>query len=175
MGQVFSDWDKVQDLMHSDWDCPTQLDRIEDKLDRLLALLEPNEKKRAHRPVQAQTDPDFEAFWSLYPRKVAKPAARRAWSGINATDKAQILRVLPAWADSWKGKDPTFIPHPSTWLNQQRWQDDVQVAVPKQSSMPQNVPDWCEWGEKNQILGKAGESMSEYVIRLKEAWRAKGC
>lgn len=70
----------------------------------------------------------FEAFWKAYPRKIGKKAALKAWS--NAKDRPAIETILSAIAlqsgsDQWKKDAGQFIPHPSTWLNQGRWHDEV--------------------------------------------------
>lgn len=71
---------------------------------------------------------DFAAFWSAYPRKVGKDAALKAWKKRNGN--LSLPAVLKAIAeqretDQWKKDGGKFIPHPATWLNQGRWQDDV--------------------------------------------------
>lgn len=84
---------------------------------------EPDKKKEAI----ASSALDFEAFWTAYPRKVAKGAARKAYLAalkrIRAFDPAAtILAGLIAQAPAWS--DPRFIPHPTTWLNGDRWADE---------------------------------------------------
>ncbi len=71
----------------------------------------------------------FEEFWKHYPRKVAKPVALRAWTK-QGVEKNRGLSLL-ATEDlkkrtrmSWWNKDPTKIPHPSSWINAQRWSDE---------------------------------------------------
>lgn len=68
--------------------------------------------------------PDFDAFWEIYPRCIAKGAARRAWAG--AVKKARpddIMAAASEFAEKVMGKDPKYIPHPATWLNGERWED----------------------------------------------------
>jgi hypothetical protein len=74
----------------------------------------------------------FAEFWRLYPRKVGKTVAWRAWQKVNPSSElvATMLSVL-AWQkqqDSWLKDGGQFIPHPSTWLNQGRWEDEPQDA-----------------------------------------------
>ena len=77
------------------------------------------------------SDLDFETFYSSYPKKVAKPNARKAWD----KNKCKLEEVLPALEKHKKTwNDPQFIPHPATWLNQRRWEDDV--LVKQESSTP---------------------------------------
>lgn len=77
------------------------------------------------------TGEDFEQFWSLYPRKTGKGAARKAWEKVSQNG-------LPAWpileaslrahleSTQWEKDDGQYIPHPDTWLNQERWHDTPQ-------------------------------------------------
>ncbi len=71
----------------------------------------------------------FDAFWKVYPRKAGKEAARKAWGRIKP-DKALQERILAAVAqqdgsEQWNTERPRFIPHPATWLNQSRWDDEL--------------------------------------------------
>ena len=77
---------------------------------------------------------EFEAFWAEYPRPVGKPAAFRAWQAC-ADDRPELAELIDAirhqWlALAWADKDVSFIPHPTTWLNQHRWEDNGQKRKP---------------------------------------------
>lgn len=65
---------------------------------------------------------DFEAFWRAYPRKTGKGAARKAFE--NATRKGVTLDQLIAAVGLIRADDLQFVPHASTWLNQERWNDE---------------------------------------------------
>lgn len=70
-------------------------------------------------------DAEFQRFYDAYPRKVGKPAARRAWAGARRKAEAEaIFNGLQRWLAYWRDKDSQFVAHPSTWLNQERWNDD---------------------------------------------------
>ncbi len=71
----------------------------------------------------------FDRFWSAYPNKKAKDKARKAWEKLNA-DEALIERIMAALEKQKKSRQWTkdggeFIPHPATWLNGRRWEDQV--------------------------------------------------
>lgn len=74
----------------------------------------------------------FNLFWRSYPRRVNKPAAIKAWNNIKP-DEPLLLKMLSAIkkqsiAENWKdAKRIKFIPHPSSWLNGERWNDEVTV------------------------------------------------
>jgi hypothetical protein len=153
-----------------DWDTPSQLDRIEDMLKEILAHLK--KPKRAQKRSGAVTCSAFDAFWSMYPRKVSKKATIQAWNGLNRTDKRLILEVMPAWVESWKGTDVQFIPHPSTWINKRRFDDPVEMAIPKEAEkLPSNsdMDGWKKLGLKHGIEDKPGERMDVFIARVKGA------
>lgn len=71
------------------------------------------------------TDEAFSAWYALYPRKVARKSAEKAWSRIATSPEAieQIMAGLRAQLPAMLKKDKEFIPHASTWLNGRRWED----------------------------------------------------
>lgn len=73
----------------------------------------------------------FEKFWERYPRKVAKKNAEKAWNKIKLTDELfeSIMQALDRQrrSDQWTKDNGQFIPHPATWLNQERWNDAGEV------------------------------------------------
>jgi hypothetical protein len=73
------------------------------------------EKKRKEK-----TDDGFAGFWAIWPRKENKPTAQRAWAKLTETDKQEAVTKAPGWLH---GRDPKFIPHPGTYLNGRRWED----------------------------------------------------
>lgn len=86
-----------------------------------------------------QVVPDlFGEFWHMYPRKVGKPAAIRAWKAHvgNARDNAVLVGLRP-WVEYWKARnEPEFVPHPATWLNQERWNDTPPPITAKRNGKP---------------------------------------
>lgn len=71
----------------------------------------------------------FAEFWKQYPRKVGKQAARSAWMKVKPTAALfeQIMVAVDAAKRSmeWTKEGGRFIPHPSTWINQGRWDDEL--------------------------------------------------
>ena len=73
---------------------------------------------------------EFDLFWIQYPRKVGKEAARKAFA--KAMKKTTADKVLSAVEDlriRVAGKDQQFTPHPATWLNEGRWDDETTPAL----------------------------------------------
>lgn len=80
----------------------------------------------------------FEKFWKLYPRKVDQGRAKTKWEQIcSKKDRPtwkEIKKAILAQRKSERWQQTEFIPHPTTWLNQQRWLDDP--AEMKSYDMP---------------------------------------
>lgn len=71
----------------------------------------------------------FEDFWSVWPKKVAKPDALRAWAkATKAVDGERIVAGAIAYRDNPGIPDKQFIPYPATWLNRAGWNDDLPSA-----------------------------------------------
>ena len=71
---------------------------------------------------------NFARFWAVYPRKVGKDAALRAFRTLrpdNDLTDAMLAAVARHRASpQWQRDDGQFIPHPRTWLHQGRWKDE---------------------------------------------------
>ena len=59
----------------------------------------------------------FDTFWNLYPKKVAKADALKAWKQVLKKKTAdEMIGLTKAYSES-KLPDMTFIPYPASWLN----------------------------------------------------------
>ena len=68
----------------------------------------------------------FDQLWEMYPRKVGKGQARKAY--VAASKKIDFFDLLPkleAYVATLDGKDKQYMPHLATWLNGERWADEV--------------------------------------------------
>ena len=76
----------------------------------------------------------FNEFWSLYPRKIAKSVARKAWDRLTEQQQLDACKAIDDHLMYWKVKEIEleFIPHASTWLNQERWEDEIVIEPKKQ-------------------------------------------
>lgn len=67
----------------------------------------------------------FDEFWKLYPRKLAKKHALIAYNrALKRVPHSDIMEGLARALKFWEGTEAEFIPHPTTWLNGDRWEDD---------------------------------------------------
>jgi uncharacterized protein YdaU (DUF1376 family) len=82
---------------------------------------------RTHKPTPIVEG--FDSFWSAYPRKVAKAEAQKSFIKINP-DAEVLGQMIASLAKSrqstdWLKDNGQFVPFPSTWLNQRRWEDET--------------------------------------------------
>lgn len=71
---------------------------------------------------------EFEDFWNIYPVKKAKSKAHESWCKLSDVEREKCTPAITKQIETKhfannKGED--FIPHPTTWLNQKRWEDEV--------------------------------------------------
>ena len=73
----------------------------------------------------------FESFWEIYPKHQDKKKAKQKFLKACTNEKEYkaimdgLRNVLPVWAK----KDTKYIPMPTTWLNGERWNDEVSVNL----------------------------------------------
>ncbi|QHC93847.1 replication protein [Pseudomonas sp. R84] len=89
----------------------------------------------------------FEVFWKLYPNKKAKANARKAWDKLKpSTELRQTLMTALGshrLSRDWTKDDGQYVPMASTWLNGERWHDELAPATGKSSTftnLPQHEP-----------------------------------
>jgi len=82
-------------------------------------------ERKKNRIEEEENRKDFDAFWAAYPKKVGKGTAEAAWANATLPDLDTILKAVHKAKQSadWIKERGAYIPHPSTWLNQRRWED----------------------------------------------------
>lgn len=96
----------------------------------------PTEPNPKDSPSSADADgvsDTFDEWWTAYPKKVGKKAARRAYlRALKDTGADVLLTAMTARAELWRrdGTARQFIPDPATWLNQGRWDDELDQPAP---------------------------------------------
>lgn len=101
-------------------------DQLQRNVNHIDTDTDTDKKTKSSSPA---ADDLFPKFWKLYPNKKGKAAAEKAWKKLKVTDDlfnliAQGLAKQCA-SQAWTKDGGQFIPHPSTWLNGKRWEDEV--------------------------------------------------
>lgn len=105
----------------------------------------------------------FARFWEKWPKRVARAEAERAWLRLapGADLEAAILTAVAAQSarQEWAAEGGKFIPHPATWLNGRRWEDQgfVKPSPPPKPELPRCIEPGCTsdgapiWGGRCQV------------------------
>lgn len=82
----------------------------------------------------------FAEWWSVYPRKVAKPAAEKAYAKAitNGATPDLLLNSLRQQVPDLTRKGKEFCPHPASWLNAGRWTDEPDRTPASRGPIPYN-------------------------------------
>jgi len=113
----------------------------------------------------------FDKFWGAYPKKVARKDAEKRWKRLSETEQRAALEALPRHVKAWQGRETQYIPHASTWLNQARWEDELEDARP-------TVAWWAtqegvaEKGRELGIVARLGEDWASLRARIVAALRS---
>lgn len=88
----------------------------------------------------------FNRFWAAYPKKTAKQQAFKAWQKIKPDDEL-VQKILSALAQhkksaQWLKDNGQFIPHPASWLNGRRWEDELTQTQEVSNNDEGNQTDW---------------------------------
>ncbi len=118
----------------------------------------------------------FDDFWCVYPRKTNKPKAMTAFERLSEKDKFNAIqgaqhhaKCNPQW------RNPTLVPHATTFLNGKRWLDEIVEERNAQARVHGSVttgPAMIVWKAMTQMFGKQwidrhGESpMPVWVTQL---------
>ena len=115
---------------------------------------------------------NFNEFYALYPRKMGRKDAERSWNRLTPIQQAECLEAMPNYLKYWKIKETAkdFIPYPATFLNQERWTDEIDIEPSKKPELP-----WYSSEEltkaKAQELGVqayAGEGWQQWRARISQ-------
>jgi len=114
------------------------------------------EKPPAASPPGRVDHGSFSDWYAAYPRKAARAKAEEAWSKIRPSSwQAAVLMAataLSASREDWSRENGNFIPYPSSWLNQRRWEDEPTIISPKLFD-----------GATPTRINKAGKSWADVV------------
>lgn len=118
----------------------------------------------------------FEAWYKIYPRKVSRGNAEKAWNKLSENQRILALDWLKKYVIYWKKKwtQKEFIPHPATWLDpkDQRWNDDLS-EVPETAIIQTNAKakEEDEEDRKNQEEKEALDKKIAYYQKDPVKWK----
>ena len=88
------------------------------------------ERKTVETSLRKNLDTSFERFWQAYPKKVGKTAAKKAFQKVDVPLETLLSAIERQKCGSqWSRDGGRYIPNPTTWLNQGRWEDEEYVPT----------------------------------------------
>jgi hypothetical protein len=142
-------------------------DRLYNEQRRKSSVKRPSKRRKPLATLPYPTLPNptkpttgFDGFWNLYPKRVGRGAALKAWNKITLTEDLvkTILAAVKSQTGSvqWQKENGQYIPHPATWLNQERWLDDAgDIAAVKKTYVMPAAPK-CEICKKHTAISTVG-------------------
>ena len=122
----------------------------------------PEVKKKVKRERKPSIEPvELQRIYSAYPRKVAPAHAFKAIVKALANGKTpeQLLERTTAYASAtalWPEDELRFIPHPATWFNGGRYDDDpknwLSRGVPRSEYADAFEPDFQQYPISNNTI-----------------------
>ena len=136
----FPNWEQHQRVRQKVSKCPSPDECDEKQQDAASCGELPQDAARIQNPESRIQNPEsednareeFEKFWSAYPRKAGNK--QKAFEAFKKADVS--LDILLAAIESqkqsaqWSKDNGQFIPHPTTWLNGKRWEDQLVAERP---------------------------------------------
>ena len=116
--------------------------------------------------------PTFDYLWSVYPRRVAKKDALKAWNKLTPEQQCLAIEACRQWRKVWLQNDLQYCPHCATWLNGERWTDELPTEQAKPDRWWTSDEGVQRKGRQVGCLPRPGESQTEYAARVAQAVRA---
>lgn len=110
----------------------------------------------------------FSEFWDAYPRKVAKAPAEQAYNKKAVSPAAEqniidaLHKVISAQWDHWPAERKQYIPYAATWLNQQRYTDDIRTETKEPEYM------YAPIGDDSEATEEQKDALAALLAKLNE-------
>lgn len=110
--------------------CPPKIEKEkEQEIEQEKELELEIKKESANAEVVSFEEAAFAEFWSAYPKKINKKGCFTSFKRIKNL-KAELPLIMEALerfkaSKGWLKDNGQFIPYPQTWINQERWKDQV--------------------------------------------------
>jgi hypothetical protein len=89
-------------------------------------------------------DTGFEQFWAAYPKRQAKADAEKAWAKLfPRADPARLEKILDTvqrYMQSGQWRETRYIPNPATFLNREKWDEEIIVVTTNNSGRGLSQP-----------------------------------
>lgn len=116
-----------------------------------LPIINKRSKETGNLITTSGVNLSFENFWAAYPRRIGKGHARRAYAkALKLEEASVIISAAIEFSNIVSGSDIKYVPHPTTWLNGERWDDDMTVIVEQTNT--NRINDILSWDEDTDLF-----------------------
>lgn len=90
-------------------------------------ILQQKAQYKNKKKISITANDGFEDFWKVYPKRVNKKEAIASWNKATLPSLETILKSIEKqkMSEQWLKDKGQFIPYPSSWINKERWNDEV--------------------------------------------------
>lgn len=143
--------------------------------------------KKERKVNKKETPPQFEEFWNVYPKKVSRQDAIKAWNGkivkagIEPADIIMAASNYRTYVED-RGTELQYILYPSTFINGERWKDysDISNMAPtnvrqfpnRQQTTPRGKPIIPVMQDKPSERKQASDEVVERILKKAAKWEA---
>ena len=118
------------------------------------AIKERKEKERIEKELKdkeiLRCADEFGKFWNIYNKKIGdKSKIFKKWSKLDQSDKDKITETLPLFLTTFS--DKKYQPYPETYLNNKRWNDEIQAYTPEIKFIPGQLIKESKSEQNNRI------------------------
>jgi hypothetical protein len=133
-------------------------------------------KEKSIKKKNAYPD-DFLQFWDAYPKKIGKKIALIAWQKAKRDGLPNIDIVIQSlqkqkMSQQWINDRGKWIPNPKKWIDEGRWDDEIDLRTPTMASEPprnetaiegmvrrnREVLNSTDWDDDEPLIIDIGES-----------------
>jgi hypothetical protein len=127
-----------------------------------------NSKTNNDNDKDKDNDNKFERFWTVYPRHVSKQEAKRKFEKLNPDEELleTMIRAVEVQkeSDQWTRDGGQYIPHPSTWIHQRRWEDDVKpISLVSKRVSAQDYAQRDYDGVQDELMAEQDREMESFL------------
>lgn len=126
-----------------------------------------NDTLNVSSPTKRTIDEEFETLWKMYPRKMGKANALKAYT--KARKKADIFEAVKTGIENYnkqiatKGTDSEYIKHGSTWFKNECWNDEYDLSAKRKRAGESHFDgeDITDWNLINNEMKPKDDFMSQ--------------
>ena len=113
-------------------------------LDNSIIKKENTKRKKDNQEILTEEEVMFNEFWEMYPKSINKKGCKVAFLRIeNLKETFPLIKEdLIRKCNSKQWKNTQYIPHPLTYIHQERWKDKTKITAEEQIK---NI-DMRNWG-----------------------------